>query len=264
MAMKKNQKRIILLLLAICLVIACSTLIQKHQSPQKVDSVNHTNTKYDFQKFLPTTNNKIYHHTYYSLSYNEKHEQADWVYYLLTKESVNGTAKRKDHFREDDMITTKSASLNDYKNSGYDRGHLCAAADMKLNKTAMSETFFLSNMSPQLPGFNRGEWKKLEAKVREWAIQEDSILVVTGPIFKNNIQNIGENQVTVPGYYYKVIYDLTKPQKMTAFILPHQAKPEPYITYQTSVNEVEKQTGIDFFSILDDEFEEQLEANQHW
>ena len=128
----------------------------------------------------------------------------------------------------------------------------------------MSETFFMSNMSPQLPGFNRGEWKKLEAKVREWAIQEDSIIVVTGPIFKNNIENIGQNKVTVPGYYYKVIYDVTKPQKMMAFIIPHLSKPESFTNYQTSVNEVEKQTGIDFFSILDDEFEEQLEANQNW
>ncbi|GGF78245.1 DNA/RNA non-specific endonuclease [Wenyingzhuangia marina] len=262
--MKKNQKIILLLFLAICVIIACSTLIQKNQSVPKVDPVNQTNKTYNFQKFLPTANNKIYHHTYYSLSYNEKHEQADWVYYLLTKDFVNGTAKRKDNFREDDIITTKSASLKDYKNSGYDRGHLCAAADMKLNEIAMSETFFMSNMSPQLPGFNRGEWKKLEAKVRDWVIQEDSIIVVTGPIFKNNIENIGENKVTVPGYYYKVIYDVTKPQKMIAFILPHLSKPEPFTDYQTSVNEVEKQTGIDFFSILDDEFEEQLEANQNW
>ncbi|MGY5354450.1 DNA/RNA non-specific endonuclease [Wenyingzhuangia sp. IMCC45467] len=262
--MKKNRKKILLFLLAITLVIACSTLMKKNQSPQKDDSVNHTNTEYGFQKFLPTASNKIYHHTYYSLSYNEKHEQADWVYYLLTKEYVNGTAKRKDNFRADDLITTKSASLQDYKKSGYDRGHLCAAADMKINKTAMSETFFLSNMSPQLPGLNRGEWKKLEDKVRDWAIQEDSILVVTGPVFKDNIKQIGENQVTIPGYYYKVIYDLTKPQKMTAFILPHQAKPQSFMNYQTTVNEVEKITGIDFFSILEDEFEEQLEANQHW
>lgn len=262
--MQKNQKRTILLLLIIELVIACSTLITDQKNSSEARSVKSTTQEYHFKDYLPTTNHTIYHHTYYSLSYNEEHEQADWVYYLLTKEFVNGTAKRKNNFKADSFITTKSASLNDYKKSGYDRGHLCAAADMKINEKAMSETFFMSNMSPQIPGFNRGEWKKLEAKVRDWAIKEDSIVIVTGPVFYDNITRIGENQVTVPGYYYKVIYDLTKPQKMTAFILPHISKPQPFLSYQTSVNKVEEFTGIDFFSTLEDKFEEQLEGNQHW
>lgn len=234
----------------------------KKISDQQINN-NYQNT-FNYSTYQPSAENKIFNHSYYALDYNEEHEQANWVYYLLTSEFVNGTAKRKDNFRKDPTITSESATLSDYKKSGYDRGHLCPAADMKINKEAMSETFYLSNMSPQLAGLNRGEWKRLESQVRKWAIQEDSIVVVTGPIFKNNIEQIGANQVTVPGYYYKIIYDITKPQKMTAFIMPHIKKPQPYLTYQTSVDKVEQMTGIDFFAILEDNKENDLEANTSW
>lgn len=229
-----------------------------------VDNNTSALVNYEYEDLLPTTLNHTYHHTYYSIDYNEEHEQPNWVCYLLTEDSVEGKAKRRDDFREDPEIQSESATLKDYKRSGYDRGHLCPAADMKLNKQAMSETFYMSNMSPQLPGFNRGEWKRLEAKVRDWAVQEDSLMVVTGPVFKNNIEQIGEEDVTVPGYYYKVIYDLTPPQKMTAFLLPHVKKPEPYMNYQTTVDKVEEMTGIDFFKVLKDSKENSLEANLEW
>jgi endonuclease G, mitochondrial len=86
---------------------------------------------------------------------------------MLTPELINGSQDRTDDFRPDPAVSTASASLNAYKGSGYDRGHLCPAADMKLNQTSMSETFFLSNMSPQVEGFNRGIWSTLEDQVRE-------------------------------------------------------------------------------------------------
>lgn len=279
MAKKKNSS--LYTFIAICVVLislyfryqkeinqiinASNQPTETSQSSKKdLTNSSTTYTEYNYKTFYPTSTNQVYNHTYYSIDYNEEHEQPNWVYYLLTKESVNGLAKRKDNFRTDPIITTKSATLTDYKKSGYDRGHLCPAADMKLNNQAMSETFYLSNMSPQLPSFNRGEWKRLEAQVREWAVAEDSLLVVTGPIFKNNIEQIGQEKVTVPGYYYKVIYDLTPPQKMTAFILPHVKKPQPYSFYQTTVNQVEEMTGIDFFSILLDEEEEKLESLKNW
>ena len=131
-------------------------------------------TSYTFaqQLELPLpSNGETEHQTGYSLEHNEKTEQSFWVAYELTKEEVSGTVKRKDAFRSDPTISTGSAVLSDYKGSGYDRGHLAPAADMKWSKKVMSESFYMSNMSPQDPSFNRGIWKKLEEKVRDWLLK---------------------------------------------------------------------------------------------
>ena len=149
------------------------------------------------QDLLPTsTTGQIIQHTYYTLSYSEDHEQAEWVFYQLTPALVNGTTPRIDDFRPDPLVSTGSAQLSDYRGSGYDRGHLCPAADMKLNHTAMSETFFMSNMSPQVAGFNRGVWKKLEGLVRNWAITEGRLYVVTGGVLRPSDNSIGANRVS--------------------------------------------------------------------
>ncbi len=113
-----------------------------------------------------TNNSEIIQHTGYVLKYNEYFEQAEWVAYQLTIEEVNGDFERSNNFRKDLHISTGSATLKDYKNSGYDRGHLIPAADMKWSPDAMGASFFMSNMSPQNPSFNRGIWKKLEGQVR--------------------------------------------------------------------------------------------------
>lgn len=155
--------------------------------------------------YLPVSAGEIVKHTYFTLAYSEENEQAFWVYYLLTPTSINGGQSRTDDFRADPMISTGSATLDDYKNSGYDRGHLCPAADMALNKTSMSESFFLSNMSPQVPGFNRGIWSTVEDQVRKWALRYQKLYVVTGPIFKDNKGSIGADheqyQDTITKFY---------------------------------------------------------------
>ena len=105
----------------------------------------------------------------YVLSYNETHEQPNWVFYTLKSSDLvcNDKAKRKNNFKEDRDIATGSAQLSDYAKSGYDRGHLKASADESCDQYQMDETFLMSNMSPQVPGFNRGIWKRLEAHVRD-------------------------------------------------------------------------------------------------
>jgi len=181
------------------------------------------------------------------------------VYYQLESSYLKGNVKRKNNFRADPSVRTGSATLADYKKSGYDRGHLCPAAAMKLNEKAMSETFLMSNMSPQKPYFNRGVWKKLEAQVRKWACAENMVYVVTGPVFKNNMGAIGKNKVTIPGYYYKVLYDATGSKKMIAFLLPNKKSAAPLQSFVVSVDKIEKITGIDFFSQLNDDVENRLE-----
>ena len=170
---------------------------------QGVEVKENTNTF-----FLPTsTTGQIVHHNGYSLSYNEPHEQAEWVAYELKKEHLSNTNFKRPYFEIDNAVKTKAAHWQNYKQSGYDRGHLCPAADRKYSKEAYDETFLTSNISPQRHNFNSGIWNTLEQKVRYWARKYDGIFVVTGGVLKNNLQTIGEENVTVPNYFYKVLLD---------------------------------------------------------
>lgn len=197
----------------------------------------------------------------YALGYIERHEQPAWVQYIMTSEEVSRrAAKRGDDFRPDPEIPTGSATPQDYTRSGYDRGHLAPAADMSFSGKTMSESFFMSNMSPQAPQFNRGIWSRLEKQVRHFATKEKRIVVVTGPILPaEKTITIGANKVTVPQYYYKVIYDTTPPEKMIAFVLPNKGSSADLRTFVVTVDKVEELTGLDFFSTVPQPKQEQLE-----
>ena len=204
----------------------------------------------------------IVKHLGYTLSYNEKHEQANWVAYELTATETKKTVERSNDFRPDEAVSTGSATNEDYQGSGYDRGHLAPAADMGWSEKAMEESFFYSNMSPQAPSFNRGIWKRLEEQVRQWAIDNQSIYVVTGPVLTDNLPSIGVNKVSVPQYYYKVILDYTKPElKGIGFILPNASSTLPLQSYAMPIDSVERKTGINFFSALPDEQEQTIEKS---
>ena len=211
--------------------------------------------------FLPkSTTGQILKHTFYTLSYSEPHEQAEWVAYVLTPGMINGSTARTDDFRPDSGVTSGSASLADYKGSGFDRGHLAPAADFKIGYTAMSESFYMSNMSPQNPSFNRGIWKKLEEQVRSWAIEENGVYVVTAGILTATHGSIGPNRVSIPTHFYKIVYDYSGDEKMIGFILPNAKGTHELTYYAVTINEIEARTGIDFFYNLPDDQEEQLES----
>lgn len=211
--------------------------------------------------FTPVPETDVVRHSWFTLSYNEKNEQANWVYYSLTDQMVRKSgAERSNSFKEDKKISNGSAKSSDYSRSGYDRGHLCPAADMDFDPKAMKESFLMSNVSPQEPEFNRGIWKELEEKVREWAIQEKQLYIVTGPIFKDNKGVIGQSEILVPGYFFKVIYDPTDQPKMIAFVMPNQASDRPLTEFAVPVDEAESLTGFDFFSQLPDNQEAKLES----
>ena len=206
---------------------------------------------------------QIVQHKYYTLKYNEDREQADWVAYTINREMIlAGKAKRKNKFCSDPSVSTGSATPKDYYKSGFDRGHLCPAAAMKISQKAMLETFYMSNMSPQKPSFNRGIWKKLESKVRKWAVKNGRIFVVTGPVFYKNNEHgeIGKNGVDIPDAYFKVVLDYREPGlKAIAFILPNQKSKKPISAYAVTVDQAEAITGIDFFPELPDNIEDKLE-----
>lgn len=198
----------------------------------------------------------------YAIGYVEEWEQPSWVAYRLTKDEVmSRKASRQDSFMADPLITTGSATLDDYAESGFDRGHLAPAGDMHWSGRVMLESFYMSNMSPQTPSFNRGVWAKLEQAVRRFAYTEGSVFVVTGPIVtEDDNATIGANKVRVPGFYYKAIYDETPPEKMIAFILPNRGTKKSLDCFVVSVDDVEEATGLDFFSQLPPDIQTRLES----
>jgi endonuclease G len=207
--------------------------------------------------------NDIIHHLGYSLRYNEKHEQAEWVAYELTMEETQKGEERTNNFKPDPLVKTASANNEDYAGSGFDRGHLAPAADMSWSSQAMDESFFYSNMSPQLPGFNRGIWKSLEEQVRTWAMESGSIYVVTGPILKGDLLSIGPNQVSIPKFYYKVVLDYEQPNMHgIGMILPNESSSLDLQHFAVSIDSVEALTGLDFFPLLPDDEERKLESDK--
>jgi endonuclease G len=212
------------------------------------------------QALLPSTNiGTLYFHAAYCFSYVEEHEQPEWTFHMVCRDCY-GEEKRKNNFRPDPIVKTGSAELLDYKGSGFDRGHLVPAGDMTQSEYIMSESFFMSNMSPQNPSFNRGIWRKLESQIRKWSIVEDTIFVVTGPVFDPDGPSIGENKVAIPKAYYKALY-FKSSNKMYAFLLPNEGSANALSTFQISIDELEFLVGIDFFQSLPDTLENSLESN---
>jgi endonuclease G len=204
---------------------------------------------------------KVTKHLAYSVSYNHKHMQANWVAYELTLSHTLGAAERESRFVVDPIINPKTARTEDYTKSGFDRGHLAPAADMKFSAQAMTESFYTSNISPQRPGLNRGIWKKLEEKIRDWAPASHPLFIVTGPVLTDALdQTIGRyNQISVPKRFFKVLLDTAQPARAIGFVFQNQGSEMPLSSFALPIDAVERITGRDFFPQLDDEHEGQLE-----
>jgi len=221
---------------------------------------------------IPKTGPKelILTHTGYTLSYNTTSKQAVWVAYELTSDETNPEVRRNNKFVPDPLIKSSSAANSDYAKSGYDKGHLAPAADMSYSQQTMLESFYLSNMSPQIPGFNRGIWKQLEEQVRQWAVDNKAIYIVTGGVLTDGLPAIGLNKVAVPQYFYKVILDYSEPDiKGIGFIIPNKSSQESLQHYAVTIDSVEKITNIDFFYQLPDDREIMIESaidvnKWHW
>ena len=227
------------------------------------------NKSKNFEKifdFLPTsTTNVIVVHDNYTLSYNEKMEQAEWVAYELKKNSSSNQNFKRPFFIQDNKVKSNSADWRNYKNSGYDKGHLCAAADMKFSKDAFDDTFLTSNISPQTHSFNEGVWNRLEQKVRYWSVKYDGIYVITGGVLSGNLKTIGKENVAVPNYFYKVLLDNSRGEyKMIGFLVPAVDSDKPLYDFVVPVDEIEKLTGIDFYPKLEDSIENKLEKSSDY
>lgn len=213
--------------------------------------------------FYPVEKGELIKYTHFAVSYIEEHEQSEWVAYYLSRDMLKKVYERKNSFKGDPSVSTGTATYADYLSaSNYDAGHLLPSRQMQFDCDAMSETFYMTNMSPQESQFNRYKWSYLEKLERNIAWRNDGVYVVTGPVLTRVNGTIGiENKISIPEYYYKVILEFDGANsKMLAFILPNRKEDTPLSDYVQSVDSVESLTGIDFFPILEDQTEEALES----
>ena len=209
----------------------------------------------------------VVHHTGYTLAYSTVTNCPQWVAWALTREETETKAtERKDDFRADPNLPhLNQLESNDYRKSGYDRGHMCPAADMKWSTEAMSDCFYMSNICPQVPALNQKWWEHLERACRRWASQEGEIFICCGPVFEKGKQKryIGnEHQIRVPDAFFKVILSLQPHnEKAIAFIYRNTADRQTMEEAAVTVDQAEALTGYDFFPALEDELEARLEAS---
>lgn len=211
--------------------------------------------------FIAPRQEQLVRHAGYTVSYNENRRLPNWVAYELTRQETQGSEKRNDRFVADPLITATIATNSDYVRSGYDKGHMAPAADMKWSSTAMKESFYFSNICPQHPELNRRKWKDLETKVRDWAMADSAIIIICGPIIGKQPPTIGKNRITVPKQFFKVVLaPYAKPMRAIAFLFDNQRAVAPLPSYVVTVDSIEHLTGIDFFSTLPDSVENKIEA----
>lgn len=208
---------------------------------------------------------QIIRHTGYTVSYNKELKLPNWVSYELTREETKGKEKRNNRFIADPLVKGIIATNADYARSGYDKGHMAPAADMKWSPQAMKESFYFSNMCPQHPQLNRRGWKNLEEKIRDWAIADSAIIIICGPIITKQPKTIGKNKVAVPQQYFKVVLSpFVKPMRAIGFLFNNRQALEPLSTYAVTVDSIERLTNMDFFASLPDEIENKIEAEENY
>lgn len=198
----------------------------------------------------------------YVTSYNKKTKLPNWVAWHLTAENTKGSYSRKGiDFMEDEDVPTPRADDWDYYNSGYDRGHMCPAGDNKWDSEAMRQSFLFTNICPQAPGLNRGDWNEMENACRSWARENGDIYIVCGPIlYKGRHKTIGKHKVVVPEAFFKVVLCMRGTPKAIGFIYKNEDGNRPKGDYVNSVDEVERITGFDFFASLPDDVEKAVES----
>lgn len=218
---------------------------------------------------LPATNpaERLITYKAYTVSYNHATLNPNWVAYELTADESDGPVNRKGRrFIPDPKVTGPQAENDDYRNSGWSRGHMAPAADMKWDSVAMDECFYFTNCCPQDATFNDGKWHSLEKKTRAIAKQYGRVYVVTGPIVGKNVNGtIGENRVVVPDAFFKAwLVPVNGTYSAIGFVLYNSSEDQNISASACTIDELELLTGLDFYHNLDDKTEMRVEASIDW
>ena len=198
----------------------------------------------------------------YIASYNKDTKIANWVAWHLTSEHTEGSIGRGNMFHEDEEVPSPKATVEDYKGSGWSRGHMCPAGDNKWDAEAMYQSFSLINVCPQNASLNSGLWNSLEIDCRNWAKRFHDIYIICGPVFfQQDHEVIGINEIYVPEAFFKVVLCLNGKPKGLGVIVKNTAGNKKKDIYYNSIDQVERITGMDFFPLLSDDVEDEVESN---
>ena len=210
---------------------------------------------------LKTTPEIILRKKSYVVSYNQDTRMPNWVAWQLTAEHTDGELKRMNNFHEEENCPRPRATLQDYKDSGWSRGHMCPAGDNKWSRDAMYDSFSLVNVCPQDSKLNSGVWNSLEMDCRQWARQYGEVYIVCGPVLmKRQHETIGPNKVVVPEAFFKVVLCMVGKPKAFGVVVRNNEGTKKRDLYYNSVDDVERLTGLDFFPSLPDDIEKVVEA----
>jgi len=256
-----NKKSVYRILMALCL-IGFWLFENFYTSAIDLESASkETSSNFPMELLPNSTTGAVIQHSYYSLSYHEKHEQAEWVAYVLERDQLTYDDRQRPDFMEDPKVASFSADERNYRRSGYDRGHLCPAGDRRFSDLAYYETFYTSNISPQDNAFNAGIWNTLEQKVRYWCKIYGVVYVITGGVLEDDLLTIGDEEVSVPHYFYKIIVRKEGDTlQMIGFLFENKESGTSLKMHLVTIDELERKTGINFFEKLPDRQQQQLES----
>ena len=211
---------------------------------------------------------KIIHYSAFTVSYNSSTLNPEWVAYELTKEEADGnvTSRNGRNFVQDPHFKGRQPNYYDYNNTGWDKGHLAPAADMKWSVEAMDECFYFTNCCPQNRDFNGGIWNSLEKNVRSWARKYGRVYVITGPVFTNNqYETLGTDKVAIPDAFFKAcVVPKGEGYSAIGFLMNNDYLGGSLNAYACTVDELESIIGLDLFCGLNDQIENEIEAVVKW
>lgn len=202
---------------------------------------------------------EVYYNLGFSFAFSKHYKQSLWVAYQFLPSELQKVAKRESSFKQDSRVS-ETANNGDYTRTGYDKGHLAPAADMSWSPNAMKESFYFTNISPQLAAFNRGIWKKLEEQIRDWVARNDTIYITTGPLFLDLTATIGRNKIPIPSHFYKALLTRRNSKwKAVGYFFPNANLSADLDSFRCTIDSLETISGFDFFPLLPDSVEWKIE-----
>lgn len=207
----------------------------------------------------------IVHHTGHTLSYNESWLIPNWVAYELIADELEGDAERAKRFSPDPLLERyPRAEHSHYTNTGWVRGHMIPAGDLKYSQNAMNDSFYTSNVCPMNVSFNNGLWKRLEEKIRKWAIEYGRVYIITGPIMGNNTNGkVGNSNILIPDMFFKaVLIPKDDSYQAIGFIMENSEMTKGKLKdYAVTIDTIEKMIHRELFVRLDRRIKRRIQTS---